>query len=315
MFKRILVPMDGSAYSARALGIASAVGQLFDARITLLRVIGDAHLILSNPLQTPVSGDIGKQMVADKLVEADRYLAEAANQLRLSGVHNVETHVSPGEAAANIVTMANTGYDLVVMSTHGRTGLVRTLLGSVAEQVVREAQIPVLLISSHQHMSEGVSYTDIFKRILVPLDGSEQALQALPLAAAIARASGGKLLLLEVAEPALRLHTYTSYIHAPGHPIFANSYIEQLAQSETLEGIACEAIGYEGETGPAILITQQARGCNLIVMTTHGRTGMMRYIKGSVAEEVIKGSVVPVMVLCTRQDAALPVYLEVATVV
>ncbi len=314
MFKRILVPLDGSTYSARAVGIASAIGQMFDASITLLQVVGDTPLILGSPLESATRIGIAYTMIEDELVEADRYLGEVAVQLRASGVPNVETRVSRGEAAANIVALA-AGYDLVVMSTHGRSGLVRTLLGSVAEQVVREAGLPVLLVSSHQQISEGAGDTRSFERILVPLDGSEFAEQALPLAAAIAKASGGRILLLEVVEEALRRPNYTSYTLAPGQPIHANSYLKRLARSEALAGVTCEVIGFEGDTSTTILATQQARDCNLIVMATHGRSGLVRFIKGSVAEEVIKGSAVPVLVLCGRSVEAKPLYLEVAAVV
>ncbi|PZR99788.1 MAG: hypothetical protein DLM69_07040 [Candidatus Chloroheliales bacterium] len=278
---------------------------MFDASITLLQVVGKAPLVLSSPLESPASIGIAYKMIEDKLVEADRYLGEVADQLRVSGVHNVATRVARGEAAANIVALADAGYDLVVMSTHGRSGLVRTLLGSVAEQVVREAGLPVLLVSSHQQMSEGVGGALSFDRILVPLDGSGFAEQTLPLAVAIAKASGGRLLLLKVVEEVPPLPPYTL---VPGHPIYANSYLKRLVRGETLERVPCEVIGFEGDPATTILAAQEARNCSLIVMTTHGRTGLVRFIRGSVAEEVIKGSAVPVLVLCGRPVEAEPVY-------
>lgn len=149
----------------------------------------------------------------------------------------------------------------------------------------------------------------MFKRILVPLDGSTRAESALPVATRIARATGGSVVLVQVATIPV---TYSSYLASSTSTLEtveseladAESYLKAVAQSEILEGIEAEIQALYGSVAPVILSTASAYRVDLIVMTSHGYTGTERWVLGSVSQKVARHSSVPVLVL--RETGALP---------
>ncbi len=139
MYKKILVPLDGSDLSEKALRHATALAKSLNTQIILLHVVvfptRDYDVI---PMDRSVSSEV--------MAEAKRYLEQVAGNIRRLGV-TVLTHVVPGYVADTIVDFSQSqSVDLIVMSTHGRTGAARWLIGSVADRVVHGSQVPVLLI-------------------------------------------------------------------------------------------------------------------------------------------------------------------------
>jgi nucleotide-binding universal stress UspA family protein len=140
----------------------------------------------------------------------------------------------------------------------------------------------------------------MFQRILVPLDGSERAAKALSVAARLARCSGGTLILVRVAIPASEALWYA----AGGMPIIlqdsfetAESYLQDLANSPLLTGVKVLTEAYSGSPAEVILLASRKHKCDLIVMCSHGYSGMTRWMLGSVAQKVASHSNIPVLIL------------------
>lgn len=292
MFTRILVPLDGSMLAEQALPLATAMAQRFQATLHLLRAV-----------VVPVGLEVDFRALVDALRdEAQRYLADVAGRLRSSG-YAVETAVVEAEPAEAILEYTQQHeIALITMATHGRTGLGRWVLGSVADKVVRASHRPVLLVragvtqaSPHVH------------RILLPLDGSTLAEQALPLAEAVARAFGAEIIVLRVITPVT-----SPYVYGDALAGYAAPYIEDVLEAQrneaenyvtdTVEQLRAAGLRARGEVAgglPAdeILRVAAEHHADLIVMATHGRSGLGRFALGSVAERIVSASPVPVLVI------------------
>ena len=146
MFRSILVPLDGSALAEQALTPACRIAEKFGSALLLLRVVTLERTLPSLPMLTPRSGDEARTTARPVMEEAEAYLTGLSLP---TTVRPVRTQVLAGAPPEMIVaTAAASDVDLIVMSTHGRTGLVRLLYGSVAEAVLRGAAVPVLLVPS-----------------------------------------------------------------------------------------------------------------------------------------------------------------------
>jgi len=141
MYKKILVPLDGSELAKKALDHAEKLAKTFDAEIILFQVVPFMPIYGSPELVTPL-------IVDEKQKEAvERYLANLVEEMKKRG-HKVTTMVRTGQqVAVEIIDFAKeSGVDLIVMSTHGRSGITRWVLGSVAHKVLTRAETPILLI-------------------------------------------------------------------------------------------------------------------------------------------------------------------------
>jgi nucleotide-binding universal stress UspA family protein len=143
MYKKILVPLDGSELAKKALDQAEKLAKLFDSEIILLQVVPFMPIYGAPELVTPL-------IVDEKHKEsADRYLANLAGELKAKG-HKVSSTVKTGQqVATEIIDFAKAnGVDLIVMNTHGRSGISRWFLGSVTLKVLTRAETPILLVRS-----------------------------------------------------------------------------------------------------------------------------------------------------------------------
>jgi nucleotide-binding universal stress UspA family protein/HEAT repeat protein len=292
MFARILVPLDGSPLAEQALPLATGMAQRFRATLHLLRAV-----------VVPAGLDVDFRPLVDALRdEAQRYLDEMAQRLRTSG-YTVVTAVIEAEPADAILEYTQQhDITLIVMATHGRTGLGRWVLGSVADKVVRASHRPVLLVrAGAAHVSPDIH------RILLPLDGSTLAEQALPLAEALARAFFAEIVVLRVITP-----VSAPYVYGDALAGYATPYIEGLLEAQrteaeryvadTVEQLRAAGLRARGEIAgglPAdeILRVAAEHQVDLIVMATHGRSGLGRFALGSVAERIVGASPVPVLVI------------------
>jgi len=153
MYSKVLVPLDGSEVSERALAHAQSLADAFGARVYLLQVISVSHEYEAfrsvgeeNPTAVEYSLDLARQITASRQTRAETYLEATAARLESNGLH-VETSVRQGSALENITNfVAENGIDLIVMSTHGRGELQRFLVGSVTDRVIRSSHVPVLAI-------------------------------------------------------------------------------------------------------------------------------------------------------------------------
>lgn len=297
MYRTILVPLDDSAFSERALPMATTLAQHLKSKLILTRV--------ANASVFPGADATEAQVQAVR--EAQAHLTALASRLGEQGL-DIEIAVPYGDAAEEIlVEVGLHSADLVIMCTHGRSGLGRWIYGSTAEQVLHHSPAPVLLVQP-----TGDSMTLRLERartsFLVPLDGSAFAEAALPHATTLTRAFDGTILLLRVLEPPTSAYTLAEASLLPptseGSFEEAESYLAGMAESLRDSGFVVQTALQEGWPADVIAHQSAALGSSLIVMATHGRTGVARLLLGSVALQVVRRSSLPVMLVRPAQQPA-----------
>ncbi|MEN9934033.1 MAG: hypothetical protein RLZZ387_612 [Chloroflexota bacterium] len=313
--KTIVMPLDGSALAEHALPYARLLASLLGAPVRLVRIVtpDEIQAVLIRLASSPeraqgADTDLQREHHAiDELTRrATTYLADQAQQLHKAGVRATTT-TGLGLPAEAIADLARTEPDaLIVMATHGYGGLRRWTLGSVADKVVHATTTPVLLVRVGVTAPEPPS---ALRRILVPLDGSALAAQALPVALELAGAARAELILLQAVLPFNEL----GWDLAPlAGPIPTAALEEELMQTSAQLRLAAERVARPdltitpiAELGyPADVILEEAdrRRADLIVMATHGRSGLRHWVLGSVADKVLHGAHTPLLLV--RASAA-----------
>ncbi|MDR5684319.1 MAG: universal stress protein [Armatimonadota bacterium] len=298
--ERILAPTDFSASAARAARWASVIAGRLGAELVLLHVVEANPSALMGPPSAVV--DVYDLLRRDVTDAAHKAMADFAAPFA-----GARTEIREGSARFEIVQAAAAlDADLIVMGTHGRTGLPRIWFGSVAEHVVRHSPIPVMTVRHREGDDRGPS----IDHVLAPVDFSDASRAALSWAHLLAGAFGARLTLLHVLEitrEALFDLPWEVGSAATGELIQA--YLERRARLE-LDALATEFPGCEtvlradlscGLAREEILRAGAELGASVIVMGTHGRTGLLRIAFGSVAEHVVRHS--PIPVLTVRQPA------------
>lgn len=295
--RTILVPLDGSPLARWALPWALSLRAAFQAEVELVGVHAPLDVDLGPASEATWDADVRRAERAGLEAEATRL--EGAGHPR-PGV--VLLDGTPGPAIVGRATEREA--DLIVMATHGRGGLSRAWLGSVASFVGRHAHAPVLVVHPVDDGSEpNLRELPIVDTILAPVDGSAFAEAAIGRAAEVARAFDATTVLLRAVPPPL-------IVGSPYLPHAAQTYAEErrdrLAAAEAYLGRCAARAELEGtvrtvvvETEPAHAIPASAReeGADLIVMATHGRGALMRAIVGSVADKVMRTAPVPVLLV------------------
>jgi nucleotide-binding universal stress UspA family protein len=278
---KILVPLDGSELAERALAYATALAGPTGAKLLLVRV-AFAHTL---------AGVDGRERRVGAIHEAEQYLSQVRADLRERDFR-VDTLVPYGHPAECIADQARIqSADLIVMSTHGRTGASRLLFGSVAESVVARTSVPVLLERAWRPLVHEPRF-DRRPALVVPLDGSEFSEAALGPAAELAAQLGAGLVLIHIETS---LAPLTNSLH----------YLES-ARTKVAAGYPTLAIETEvrcGDNPPVELerALMQTRP-TLVVMATHGRSGIRRALIGSVAGHILRQGSIPLVLV--RPDPA-----------
>jgi nucleotide-binding universal stress UspA family protein len=314
MFTRIVVPLDGSERAERALPVAARIAHASGAQIILLRAVPVPVPLTSVFAPTVHDASVPAFMEASE-TQAKDYLERIAGSPRLAGLAT-EIMVPVGAPAAAILdAVASHTADLVVMCSHGATGLTRWVLGSVAQHVARHAPVPVLVLRESGPIPAG-PHPDPEQplRILVPLDGSQLAQAALgpaaDLAVALAAPAPGAL------HVALVISPYEAAQNNMPEALVREGAKEYLAGVADRLGASTPAYGQltitwsvgvgldvattlvriaengEDAEGAGIL-----GGCDLIAMATHGRTGLARWALGSVTERVLQATALPLLIV------------------
>ena len=312
MQPQILVPLDGSPMAEIALPHAVAMAKLTSSTLTLLRAVPPPTVF------EPIAGTIAPSAAIweiwdGELDMAREYVATIARSLQPEGL-SMQTAVFDEQPATAIVRYCEEqpSVALVVMATHGRSGLRRWVFGSVAEKVLHASPRPLLLIRPTGKESEKPidklqeTPAPHYRKIVVPLDGSPFAEQALEQARKIACRSGGKLILVSVATTPIDYRIELA--GAAAGPVWVES-VEQpeteyltkyvLNTAEKLQMAGLEATGHitEGMPEEEILRVSQRVDADLIVMSTHGRSGLERMWLGSVAMKVVQTANTPVLLV------------------
>jgi len=317
--KTIEVPLDGSAVAEQVLPHVRLLAPILAARVRLIRVVSDEEvagvLAHAGDLAHELAGrspfeEVDAQQVGELLRQrATDYLAAHARELRAAGV-DVDVVVRDGSPAEQILDVA--GHDqvtLVALATHGYSGLRRWALGSVADKVLQAATTPVFLVRAAEPAPASVRS---WKRILVPLDGSALAEQALPLAIELATRAQAELLLFHAVSPPIKYVPELTPFHrspptiefpAPGHQQ-ALQQLHGVAERWHLHAISALSVVTSGEPAQEISDTVAQEHVDLIVMATHGYSGVRRWALGSVADKVLHASDTPLLLVRAQPDKA-----------
>lgn len=291
--RTILVPLDGSRLARRVVPHAATLALATGARLHLLSVQEDSQLDLQFFYQAHalrISQEIQFRLA--------RYLELVAGRLRQQGLE-VATEVVPGRAAEEIARAARrVEAGIVAISTHGRSGLGRWAQGSVAQEVIRSVATPLLVLRPAARGGDAPRY----QRLLVPLDGSPVAEAALPVAVDVARATGARLLLAQSVPTVADLSLGTSWDVLPGNveevaQATASAYLQETAARLESDGVPAHTKVLRGEPARQLLQTAASDDADLIVMATHGRSGLRRFLLGSVADRVVREAGRPVLLV------------------
>jgi len=279
MIRTVLVPLDGSKAAEAVIPYVELIASRTGAAVRLLTVVHE---------------DTGET----KAGEALAYLDDRAAALRpLSG----STSVKSGGEAQVILAEADAGdADLIAMSTHGRSGLMRWVLGSVATKVLHATSRPLLLVRARDRADAPPAVVD---RILVPLDGSQVSLSVLPYVEELAETLGASLVLYNAVLPLdiypgteltpVRVGTIIDDLLAQGQSFLAE-VAKEIEGRGKVKARSVVTIGFPVDEVVRVAAEVKA---GLIALATHGRSGVNRWVMGSVADGVVRRSSLPCLLV------------------
>jgi nucleotide-binding universal stress UspA family protein len=299
-FTSILVPLDGSSFAEQALPLARQLAAASSACLRLAYVHTPSASWDPGVEFSLFDPEIEKQVREREL----SYLQSLARRLTNGGGLHVECALLNGSIAESLEEyVARTGTDLVIMTSHGRGGVGRMVLGNVADQLVHRLHVPVLVLRPEEKKRAPRPEPE-HRRILVPLDGSGLAASILDEAITFARLTGSELLLLGVVQPPPVLvppfvWEPEALLESPEHRELAvRRYLESIKARVRQEGITVQGRVHKArKVAREILNVARDEECSFIAMATHGASGPDRFILGSVADQVVRHADVPVLVL------------------
>ena len=308
MYTSILVPLDGSEYAERVLPYVRNFALTLSLPVRLLYAVERDHPSISRSLNERLHYATSAH---HRGLHARAYAERVRRQLTEAGL-TVDITVPVGEPHSAITEeAAKDPGTLITMSSHGRSGVARWWLGSVADRVLHQASNPLLMIHTHDEHPHGAP----FERLVVPVDGSEVAEQALPHAAHLSKEMGLPVELVQVVPSRVEYSVSNS-----GFPVVIPNYgdfrvIVTRQAEEDLARLRDKTIAHGAETvsttllrgDPANVITDHVASIPgaLTVMTTHGRSGVGRMMLGSVAERVARQAGVPVLLVRAKAHPEL----------
>ncbi len=299
----ILVPLDGSSFAEQALPLAARLARASSASLRLALV------------HTPTTAwDPGiefrlfdPEMELQVRERESGYLEKVARDLSGGNGLHVECALLNGPVAPALEDyITRTGTDLVIMTSHGRGGVERLVMGNVADQLVRRVTAPVIVLRpSDQEVDDSMP-----RRILVTLDGSLLSESVLDEAAALARILRADILLTMVVQPAPVLLPPFAWppealSRSPEErELDARRYLERIKQQLRSQGLGVQSrVRTARKVGREILRIARQEECSMIAMATHGVSGLDRLMLGSIADQVVRHAEVPVLLVRPRDEA------------
>ena len=298
----ILVPVDGSALAQEAIPYARSLLRP-DDRLLLLRVVPLAESIAAAMTGSVIASE--DEVSAMWKQAADGELAEAAGQAGIAA-DRIETEVAVGDPAEQIVATAQAKpAEMIVMASHGRGAIGRAIFGSVADRVAHTATVPVMLVRPSKDHTDRPDFH--VARVVVPLDGSALAEEALPVAKRISAQLAVPIHLVRAIDPVSALPMASSVTPvAPVSPEIATQIMNEIeAEAKGTLAAAERRLAGEGftataellEGSPFFAIADALKPGDVLVMTSHGRTGVRRWLMGSVAEKLVREAPAPVVIV------------------
>jgi nucleotide-binding universal stress UspA family protein len=301
--QKIYVPLDGSGFGEQSVTLAATLARNAHVPMELLHVHvphPPVHL-LGNSSSHWEGADLKVYDKEDRENEY-RYLQYVAARIAPIDGAEVRCVMLKGEIPAAIhAHVGDAGDGLILMGTHGLTGLSRARLGSVADAVVRFSPIPVLLVHASEGTAGAATPPVEFERILIALDGSKRAEQVLTPAVDIARAFGAQVKLFHVMPPGVDLSVRSREPrHRGGGKTVASAfdYLEEIAVGIRGFGVeVTEEVVDSPSAASAILDVVRLDSINLVALATRGQGGIRRAMLGSVADRVLRGTDTPLLVV------------------
>ncbi|HZT05898.1 MAG TPA: universal stress protein [Chloroflexota bacterium] len=283
MIDKIMVPTDGSKLSEAAAPAAIELAAAQGARITFVQVVQYLEWLTLGP-EAYLSADVYQQMMDAQDHDARENLRALAARAQDRGVP-VEMALLHGSPAAQLLEFeAESRPGLVVMATHGRSGLTRFALGSVADRILREGVAPALLVRAFAEAPRG------FEKALVPMDGSATAEDVLPTVETLAN------------KP-VRSVRLARAVPTGEDRIEADAYLRDVADRLRSAGLEVEIHVAVGR--PFDVIAAAAEPCDLVIMATHGRGGLDRLRHGSIADRALSELTRPVLLVRASARASI----------
>ncbi len=289
--QRILVPVDFSGPSELALRYATAFAAHFGGKIALVHVIESGRVVGEFS-----ESDTGMTEIPRRVEERLRMLASGSGEPTLFD----KVEVRAGRPSQKIGQAASElGSDLIVISTHGYTGLDYVLLGGTAERVIRYAPCPVLVVRRQDDCAPGP------KKILVPVDFSPTSLDGLRYALGLARPFGARVTTLHVVEPLGPMARLEVDVDAHERKLRkgVKLRLEELHLEVDEPAGAFDALFREGTSYHEIVGMAQRGDFDLIIMASLGRSGLVDMLLGSTAERVVRHAPCPVLVVREPQES------------
>jgi nucleotide-binding universal stress UspA family protein len=285
MIRTVLVPLDGSAAAETVLPYVELVASRTGATVHLLTVVREEE-------------------EASQVGETFAYLEKKGEELHARSFSFTTEAIAGDEAQVILSQAEKKSADLIAMSTHGRSGLMRWVLGSVATKLVHGTSRPLLLVRAREPQERALASVD---RVVVPLDGSELCLSVLPFVEEMAAALGADLVLYN-AVPPLDIYPGTELTPARAGGIIddllgqGRSFLAQVAGEIEARGkVKARSVVTIGFPVDEIVRVAEEVNAGLIAMATHGRSGVNRWVMGSVADGVVRRSSLPCLLVRPEQ--------------
>ena len=295
MYEKILVALDGSQLSEAILPYSRLLADNLKLTVELIHVIDSE---MATPTSSAGQARYQEMMTAENEKSLD-YLKKIAASFPAGT--KIQCSVAPGNPAEVIVDKAaEHRTNLIAMSTHGRSGINRWLIGSVADKVLHGAANPLLLVRAGE--SAAVPGAALWRRIIVPLDGSSLAETVIPHVMDLARPLGLEIVLLRVfgVPTPVFAEDYGPYVEELWTQLEdeAQKYLTQNKQQLLAQGLAnVTTIATAGFAAEKIIDAARQRKDALVAMCTHGRSGVNRWVMGSVTDRVVRHGGEPVLII------------------
>jgi nucleotide-binding universal stress UspA family protein len=282
-YRKILVPLDGSEIAERALSYVQAIARTKSTKVILLTVLAAHEGRSDHPMKA--------------------YLDSQAKELESKGI-KVSTAIAYGHAAEQIIEFAeNNKINLIVISSHGHSGIKLRLLGSIAQKVLHGTCVPTLLVKPG---AIEVSQVEL-KKVLLPLDGSSFSEASIPYVNQLLKGPGAEIVLLHVSEPPVvppdwsrdtksHMKEYRERLTSELQQQ-ALEYLEKIKAALGRKGLRVRAKAVVGMAVESIIEAAKKENVDLIAMTTHGRTGVSRWMYGGVVNRIVEECQKPILLI------------------
>jgi len=305
MYKRLLVPLDGSELAEVALPYSELLAEKLDSEVILINV--------RTPGEDPENPE-HRSYLSKIAATVEQNIRQSSNTSPGQKVKVESTIIgSPGlltHAAEEIIDYAGEeNASLIIMATHGRTGIKRWALGSTADKVVRAAKCPVLLIRAN---IDAPGKTKL-EKLLIPLDGSKESEKVLPHAEKLASRLKAEVTLIHVLLPLYQVYTAAESIGYYGgmgmvrvpyteeqmKPLKASaeSYLQKVNSRLMEKGVKTNYKVMVGSAGEEIIKTADEVAADMVAMSTHGESGFSRWEHGSIADKVLRAGSTPLLLV------------------